>query len=127
MDKIDFAILHSPVSIEEFANILEFKARITELVSQRTAGTPAASEVCAHVYACDYSACAHSACCLLQINWTMTAAEEEDYFCQEQRELRWELRSKLYLHSMYPGERPGEIEGRDFQYTVDLEFRICRC
>ena len=42
VDKIDFAIVHSPVNIEEFANILEFKSRITELVSQSTAGKPAA-------------------------------------------------------------------------------------
>ena len=55
------------------------------------------------------------------------AAEEEDYFSPEQRELRWELRSKLYLLSQYPNERPGEIEGRDFQFTMDAEFMVCRC
>ena len=61
------------------------------------------------------------------MNLMMPAAEEEDYFSPEQRELRWELRSKLYLLSHYPNERPGEIEGRDFQFTADAEFKVCRC
>jgi hypothetical protein len=64
---------------------------------------------------------------LLQINLMMPAVEEEDYFSPEQRELRWELRSKLYLYERYPNERPGEIEGRDFQFTMDAEFMVCRC